>query len=211
MAPSQKKPKSTMDFALLKKYGIPVAKNAFAKNPTEAAAAAKKIGYPVALKLSSEKALHKTEKGAVALGIQNEGALLSEAGRLFSIDPEGQVLVQEMLKPRAEFIVGGKTDPQFGQIVLFGLGGIFVEVLKDKSIRICPIEEEEALIMIRELRTYPILAGARGGVAADEAKLAGIIAGASRLMEKEKLSELYINPLVWTKEGFIAADVRVIR
>lgn len=200
-----------MDFPLLSKYGMPCVPYAFAKNAKQAQAAAEKIGYPVALKLSSAKALHKTEKGAVILNICDEKGLLSSVQRLLSIDSSGMLLVQKMVKPKFELIIGGKIDAQFGPIVLVGSGGIYVEVFKDKSLRACPVSMEDALEMIRELKAYPVLAGARGGKVADENELARIIVSASKLMMDEKVSELDINPLVWDGVHFLAADARVIR
>lgn len=210
-SPARSKCFGTMDFALLKKYGIPVAEFALARNEKDAISTAKKIKYPVAMKLISASVLHKTEKNAISLDIRDEKTLASEFSRLLSIDRSGAILVQKYLKGKVELIIGGRIDPQFGQIVLFGLGGIYVEIMKDRALRVCPIEEEDALSMIRELKSYPILAGARGGKIANEDALAKIIVAASKLMQKEKPSELDINPLVWTGDGFIAADVRVIR
>ncbi len=204
-------PQTQMDFPLLSKYGIPCAPYKFVKNAQEAAKAAKIIGYPVALKLSSASASHKTEKGAVMLNIGSEAEAIAAAKKLLAIDSSGSLLVQKMLKSKLELIVGGKIDPQFGPIVLVGSGGIYVEVFKDRSLRVCPITIEDALEMIRELKAYPVLAGARGGKVANENDLARIIVAASKLMVKEKPSELDINPLVWDGEHFVAADVRVIR
>jgi len=202
-----------MDFPLLQKYKIPVLPYAFAKSCGEAKAAAKKIGYPLVLKLVSKNVLHKTEKGAVIVDIREQNALEEGCKKLFALDnsPSSSVLVQKMAKARLELIIGGRIDPQFGPIVLFGTGGIYVEVLKDRSLRACPIEEEEALLMIREIRSYPILQGVRGGKGVDENELAKIIVKASNLMAKEKPSELDINPLIWTNDGIFAADARVIR
>ncbi len=202
-----------MDFALLEKFGIPALPYAFAKNEKEAAMHAAKIGYPVALKLSSEKALHKTEEGAVIVDVRNAQELADACTKLLRIDSSSsaRLLVQKMAKPRLELILGGRMDSQFGPVVLFGMGGIYTEIFRDRSLRVCPITIEDALEMIRELKAYPVLAGARGGKIANENDLARIIVAASKLMMKEKPSELDINPLVWDGEHFVAADVRVIR
>ena len=121
------------------------------------------------------------------------------------------ILVQAYRPGRLELIIGGRTDPQFGPVVMLGMGGIYTEVLRDISIRICPLDVREARSMIRSLKSYPILAGARGRKPVDEEALVRILMRVSRLMEKEKPKELDLNPVLVRDDGLWAADVRVIK
>ena len=151
-------------FQMLEKYGIPVAKWAMAKTDTQAIAAAKKIGYPVAIKVDSPGILHKTDKGVVAANIKGEAELKKALKRIRRKAGRAKVngiIVQEHCGGK-EIIIGGADDPQFGDVVLFGLGGVFVEVLKDVSVRVTPIVKRDAEAMVKEIRGYPILAGVRG-------------------------------------------------
>ncbi len=204
----------TMDFGLLERYDIPVLPYAVAKSLAQAQKAAEKIRFPLALKLISKNALHKTDSGALALNIGNIRHLVSEYGRLMKIakgDAQASVLVQAYRPGRFELIVGGRTDSQFGPVVMLGMGGIYAEVLRDIAIRVCPLDEREARSMVRSLKSYPILAGARGRKPVDEAALARILMRVSRLMEKERPAELDINPVLARTDGLWAADVRVLK
>ncbi|VVB57062.1 Acetate--CoA ligase [ADP-forming] I subunit beta [uncultured archaeon] len=207
-------PSSTMDFDLLRRYGIPVLPACKVDGVEAALSCAKRLGYPVALKLISSQFLHKTDSGALALNIGNEHYLRVEYGRLMKMaggDKAASILVQAYRPGRFELIVGGRTDPQFGPIVLLGTGGIYTEVLRDMAIRVCPLDEREARSMIRSLKSHPILAGARGRKPVDEAALVRILLQVSKLMEKEKPAELDLNPVLVRDDGLWAADVRVIK
>jgi acyl-CoA synthetase (NDP forming) len=119
--------------------------------------------------------------------------------------------VQKMVKQGIELIVGGRNDPQFGQLILFGLGGIFVEVLKDVSIRVCPIAMDEAREMISEIRGSPLLHGARGSAPVDTEKLAHLLVNVSRMLyENDEIAELDLNPVIAYGNGFLAVDVRMV-
>jgi acetate---CoA ligase (ADP-forming) len=205
---------------VLAEYGIPVTREALATTAGEAVAAAQRIGYPVAIKVQSPDISHKTEAKAVRLGIENEGELraaydqvLANA-RAYDADAriEG-VLVQEMVKGGIEAILGVNNDPLFGPAVMFGLGGIFAEVLKDVAFRLAPVTPAVAREMIAEIKGYPVLAGARGKAPADVDALADAIVKLSALAIdlEEHLAELDVNPLfVMEKgQGVVAADALI--
>lgn len=203
-----------MDFELLSKYDIAHLECGTAKYEKEAQALAKKIGFPVALKIISPKVLHKTDMGGVALNVQDAQELQGAYGKMVKkfagMDVEG-VLVQKMApKGGIELIVGGKKDPQFGQMIMLGIGGIYVEVMRDFTFRICPITKADAEEMITELHGYKMLAGARGTKAVDQAALVSTLMKVSRLLEKEDPKEFDINPLVAYGKGCVALDVRII-
>ena len=204
----------TMDFDLLERYQIPLLSYALAPDADSAALVAKKIRYPVALKLISSKFLHKSDAGALALNIRDETTLVLEYARLHALaggDKSSSILVQAFRPGRFELIIGGRTDPQFGPVIMLGLGGIYTEVLRDTSLRVCPIDAAEARAMIRSLRAYPILSGARGRKPMDEEALVRVLLDAAKLMEKEKPRELDLNPILVRNDGIWAADVRVLR
>lgn len=202
-----------MDFALFKKYGIPILPYALAKDAGSASIFAKKIGYPVALKLISSRFLHKSDSGALALNVRDETTLVVEYTRLAAMGrgDKTSILVQAYRPGRFELIIGGKTDPQFGPVIMIGLGGIYTEVLRDTALRICPLDKTEARAMIHSLRAYPILSGARGRRPMDENALVRLLLNVARLMEKEKPAELDINPVLVRNDGIWAADARVLK
>ncbi|MCK4327572.1 MAG: acetate--CoA ligase family protein [Candidatus Diapherotrites archaeon] len=200
-------------FALLDKYGIPTAKFAVVKRVDAAAKAAKKIGYPVAVKIDSPDIVHKTERGVVAANLKDEAELRAGVKRVLKRAGKARVrgiIVQEHCSGK-EVIIGGTCDAQFGDVVLFGLGGIFVEVLKDFSVRVTPITRRDAKSMVKEIRGYPLLAGTRGEKPVAIPTIVNTIIKASRMLEREpKIKELDINPLFVDEKGVKAADVRVI-
>ncbi|MCC7107402.1 MAG: acetate--CoA ligase family protein [Chloroflexi bacterium] len=207
---------------LLAEAGTPIARHALAASAVEAASLAEQIGFPVAMKVASMDLPHKTEAGAVRLGIRSceeaartYGELL-EAVRAYA--PAARVdgvLVEEMVAGGIEAIVGAVDDPQFGPTVLFGLGGVFAEVLADTAIRIAPIDHTEALAMVREVRAFPLLDGARGRPKADLDALADTIVRVSDLAVEYAgdLAELDINPLMVLPrgQGVRAVDVLITR
>jgi acyl-CoA synthetase (NDP forming) len=195
---------------ILAEYGIPVTQESLAKTAAEAATIARRIGYPVAIKVQSPDISHKTEAKAVKLGITDDATLkaaydevLANA-RAYKADAriEG-VLIQEMVKAGTEAILGVTNDPLFGPAVMFGLGGIFAEVLKDVAFRLAPVTPSVAREMIAEIKGYPVLAGARGKPAADVDALADAIVRLSALAIdlKDHLAELDINPLFVMEKG----------
>jgi succinyl-CoA synthetase beta subunit len=206
---------------LLKAYGVPSTREVLCGSLSEAKDAAEEIGYPVALKVMSGDILHKTEAGVVALQLRNEEELRNAYGRLLehahTFAPHAHiqgVLVQEMVEEGLECLVGVKRDPLFGPMVAVGLGGIYVEVLKDLVLRKAPVSEGTALGMIEQLKGYPLLAGARGQKKRDIAALARLLRIVSEFACAEPdLLELDINPVFVRAEGegVVAADALVLR
>ena len=201
---------------LLKKYNIPIVEQRLVRSERDALAAARWIGYPVVLKLISREVIHKVDVGGVRMHVENEdevrrayGAILKSATRIRA-KVDG-VLVQKMARPGLELIVGGKKDEQFGPLVMFGLGGVLVEVMKDFSMRACPIKKEDALEMMGEIKARVLLEGYRGGERADKHALAELLVKVSKLMyENEKISELDLNPVIAHRKGYSIVDVRIV-
>ncbi len=205
---------------ILDAYGIPVTKEILVQTAEEAVMAASKIGFPVALKIMSPDILHKTDVGGVVLNLHGEDEVSSACQEMLSRvsinSPEARIeglLVQEMLSPGLEVIVGIKKDPIFGPAVVFGLGGVFVEVLNDTSTRIAPLKEEDALSMIREIKGHALLTGHRGELPRDTDALADVIMRISRLAIElqDAVEEVDINPLILYEKGagVVAADALI--
>ena len=206
---------------LLALYGVPVTKEALAATEQQAAAIAQETGYPVALKVQSRQILHKTEAKAIRLGLHTEAELLQAyrellaqmAARPEAVEVQG-ILVQEMVEGGTEVIVGTSLDSQFGPQVLFGLGGIFVEMLQDVSLRIAPLSKLDAEAMLGEIRGGKILQGVRGRAPADCGAIRDVILRLSQLALdlQDRVAEIDINPLIALREGqgAKAVDARVI-
>jgi acetyltransferase len=202
--------------ALLRCYGLPLTRESLAGSADEAVHQARELGRPVALKIQSPDIAHKTEAKAIRLGISGDEAVrrayeeVLEAGRAYRPDAriEG-VLVQEMVSDGEEVLLGVARDPTFGPVITVGLGGIYVEVLKDVALRLPPVDSQESMEMLRELRMYPLLAGARGRAPADIEALARCIERVSWLAVdlQDRIAELDINPLRVLAEG---QGVRVV-
>lgn len=206
---------------LLSAYGIPVTKEEVATSPEEAVAIARRLGYPVVLKVESPDILHKTEAGGVKLGLAGDEEVRKAYAEILDsvcrYNPGAQVdgiLVQEMLPKATEVIVGITQDATFGPVVVFGLGGILVEVMKDVSMRVAPLTRRDAEEMIREIKGYPILTGVRGRPAADLEALTQVLLRVSQLATDLSgiVKELDINPLmVFPKgRGVKAADALMV-
>jgi len=207
---------------ILALYGIPVTREKLARSPEEAVQAARSIGYPVVLKVESPQVIHKTEAGGVKLGLDFDPAVMEGFENIIrsveQYDPHARisgVLVQEMVRGGVEVFAGVTRDPSFGPVLAFGLGGIFVEILKDISLRLPPITPEEALAMITSRRGFSLLSGARGRAKADVLIAVDILTRFSTLsLElKDLVAEIDINPLVLFSEGEggKAVDARMIR
>lgn len=200
------------------KYGIPVTKSMVAHTSDEAVDSAEKLGYPVVLKIVSPDVIHKSDVGGVKVGIQNpEDVGRSYVEILESVKKKvvgakiAGVLVQEMVPPTTEVIVGAIKDPQFGPAVMFGLGGVFVELLKDVTFRIAPVTLAEALEMITEVKAYPLLRGYRNTPPVDVDAIAGIIVSTSTaVMENPQIKELDLNPVMVYEKGAKVVDARII-
>ncbi|MDO9097817.1 MAG: acetate--CoA ligase family protein [Candidatus Methanoperedens sp.] len=201
---------------LLAKYGIPVTKESIATSADGALAIALQIGFPVAMKISSPDISHKSDVGGVVLNVKKEEVRTTYTELIALIKKkvpnaiiEG-ILIQQMAPTGHETIVGLKKDAQFGHALMFGLGGIFVEVYKDVSFRVVPIEKSDALDMISEIKGYPILKGIRGRKPADIDAIARVLVSVSDMAEKENIIELDINPLIVNESGAVAVDARAM-
>jgi len=199
-------------------YDIPTPAYDVSSNSEEAKNFANKLGYPVVLKIVSPDILHKTDAGGVAVGLENDAEVKKEfeemLQRVKNYKKDAKiigVLIQKMAPPSTEVIIGGLKDPQFGQTLMFGLGGIFVEVLKDVTFRIAPISSKDAREMIREIKAYPILKGYRGQPAVDEEAIINILLNTSRLMmEHPEINQLDLNPIMAYDKGASVVDARII-
>lgn len=196
-------------YEVLKAYDFPVINYFLAENETQAARAAQKIGFPVVLKVASLDVLHKFDFGGVKLGLRNSGevrkAFHEIQENVLSKNPEARILgmiVEEMAPPGKEIILGMNRDPQFGPILMFGLGGIYVEALEDVTFRLAPIRELTAKMMITRTKTHKILEGFRGGPIYDTEAIATCLKRLSQLvMDFEEIKELDINPLIVFEKG----------
>jgi len=199
-------------------YGIPVPRFELARSVEEAVEHAERIGYPVVLKVVSPQVVHKTDVGGVFLNVSNREEVReayrkvveNTLNRIPSAEIVG-VLVEEQVKEGVEVIVGAFRDRQFGPTVMFGLGGVFVEVLDDVSFRVAPVSEADAEEMIREIRGYRILRGYRGRPPADLEAVKEIILKVSRMVtELREIGEVDLNPIHVYEEGAVAVDVKII-
>lgn len=200
-------------------YGIPTPASGLARDLAAARAIAADVGYPVAMKIASPDILHKSDIGGIALGIVDEGSLEAAYARVLAAVgermPEADiwgVTVQAMTPRGREVIVGVNRDPQFGPLLMVGLGGVYVEVLKDVVFRLCPVSHDEAREMIAEIRAFPLLRGARGQRAADIDAIADVLVRVSALaIDFPEIMEMDVNPLIVMDRGggALAADVRI--
>lgn len=205
---------------VIEAYGMRLPQSQLARSPEEAVAIASAIGFPVVMKISSPDILHKSDIGGVKVGVADATAvrdtyeLIEYRARKYN--PEAAiwgVLIQQQVRKGRELLVGVNRDPQFGPLVAFGMGGIYVEVLKDVAFRLAPITREEAHAQIREIRTFPLLRGVRGDLPADIAAAEEVILRVSQLVtEFPEIVEMDINPLVVHNqgEGAIVLDARII-
>ena len=198
---------------LLDAYSIPVTKEFVATSIKDAVSYAKEIGYPVVLKGSSRTLTHKTEHKLIELGIDSDQAL-EKAYHALQERGKGQldgILVQQMVKGERELVAGLIRDPQFGPCVMFGLGGIFTEVLKDVTFRVAPLEMRDALEMMDEIRARKLLDAFRGKPAVNRDVLAKALINLGRIgLEIDEVAEIDINPLIIHEDMPIAVDALVI-
>jgi acetyl-CoA synthetase (ADP-forming) len=199
-------------------YGIPTPAFGVARNPSEAGDIADNVQFPIVLKVVSQDVLHKTEAGGVMLDLssreQVENGYSQIIAKVRAYDEKARiagVLVQHMAPMGLEVIVGGLRDSQFGPTVLFGLGGIFVEVLKDASFRVAPISDLDSQEMIREIHSYSILQGVRGQPPADEKAITQILQATSNIMmENPAMQQIDLNPTLVYATGASVVDARMI-
>ncbi len=196
---------------LLIKYGIPLCPGRLTVKKSDALAFAEKIGYPAVLKVSSLEPTHKTDLGLVKAGIKDKKELEKAWDELDKkkIEKEG-ILIQKQLSG-VEVAVGMKRDSQFGPVLMFGLGGVMVELLKDVSFRIAPLKKKDVLEMMKETKGYRLLSGFRSQKAVDLEKLIGIFLSLSELsLNEEKVREIDFNPVIVNEKGAWVADPRFI-
>jgi succinyl-CoA synthetase beta subunit len=197
----------------LEAYGIPVTREELAPTPDDAVKIAQKIGYPVVLKGESPELTHKTEMNVIELNLADERQVRAAYERIMGtgVVPKGGILVQEMIKGQRELVVGLSRDPQFGPCVMFGLGGIYTELLRDVSFRVAPLTEYDALQMMDEIRAKKILDEFRGKPAVDRKLLAKMLIAVGQIgLDYEQVSELDINPLIISGNRPVAVDALVI-
>ena len=203
---------------VLHEAGIPVALSVLARDAKEAVKAAEKTGFPVVLKVVSPDIAHKSDVGGVRLGLESkedvEEAFDEIMDAVKAAQPDARiegVAVQNMAPPGTEVIVGMSKDPQFGPVMMFGLGGILVEVLKDVAFRIVPLEPKDTRQMVREIKGFPVLEGVRGQPSADLAALENLILKLSDFIEDHpEIEELDLNPVFAYPDGVLAVDARIV-
>jgi len=203
---------------LLKRAGIPVVEARLATTKKQAVSMGKELGFPVVLKVISADVIHKSDSGGVRLGLGNS----TQVGRAYSDimssvrqrHPQATIQgisVQPMAPPGIEVIIGMSTDPQFGPVIMFGLGGVLVEILKDVSFRIVPVTRRDAAEMVREIKGYPVLAGFRGQKPASVPALEELIVKVSQFIERNpQIRELDLNPVFAYENKAVAVDARVV-
>jgi acyl-CoA synthetase (NDP forming) len=203
---------------ILKQVGIPVVEARLAENQKEVVSLSQKTGFPVVLKIISPDVVHKTDSGGVKLGLKSVSEvrkayneILASVKKQFPRAVIHGVSVQKMARPGTEVIIGTSKDPQFGPVIMFGLGGIFVEMLKDVSFRIIPVARRDAQEMIQEIKGYPLLQGYRGKEPASIPVLVDMILEISNLINKNpQIKELELNPIFAYKDRAVAVDARII-
>lgn len=203
---------------ICKLYNIPVPNFKIARSLEEAKAIAEELGYPVVMKVVSPNVLHKSDVGGVMVNLKGSRDLEEAYEKILEnikrnvgdVDLKG-FLVEKMAPPSTEVIIGMIRDLQFGPVIMFGLGGIFVEIFKDVSFRIAPLDRDDAEEMIKEIKAYPILEGVRGREPADINKLIDIIMKVSNLvMDIDDIKELDLNPVFAYRDGALVVDARII-
>ncbi|MCK4368797.1 MAG: acetate--CoA ligase family protein [Dehalococcoidales bacterium] len=203
---------------VIKQAGISVVDTKLATSKEEAISISRRFGFPVALKIASPDIVHKSDAGGVKLGLETA----RQVGKAYEDilqavrqkHPQARiqgVVVQKMARPGVEVIIGMSKDDQFGPVLMFGLGGILVEVLKDVSFRIVPLAERDAAEMIREIKGYPLLEGYRGQEAVDVSHLEELLLKVSEFVERNpEVKELDLNPIFAYSDGAVAVDARVV-
>ena len=199
---------------LLAAYKIPVTREILVDEAKDLAKALKEIGFPLVMKGCSAEIAHKTEKGLIRVDIRTDGEAKAAFNEIMAnMDGgKGGVLVQEMIKGQRELVIGLTRDPQFGPCVMFGLGGIFTEILRDVSFRKAPLEKRDALEMMREIKGYKILDAIRGMGAADVGILTEMLINIGRIgLENDAVKEIDANPVILSKAGKpVAVDALVV-
>lgn len=202
----------------MKEAGIPVTEAVLATSEQNVADLSSKLGFPVALKVMSNDIIHKSDAGGVKLGLKdaeeakNAYREIMASAKQYNPDAVIQgVSVQQMACPGQEIIIGMTKDEQFGPVLMFGIGGVMVEVMKDVSFRLVPLQPRDAAEMVREIKGYPLLTGFRGSEPCDVPYLEQMLLELSAFLEQHpEIKELDLNPVFSYKEGAMVVDARVI-
>lgn len=198
---------------VLASYGIPVTREILAGDRSGAAKAAAELGYPLVMKGCSSEIAHKTERGLIRVDIRSEAEALKAFEEILAgmDSSKGAVLVQEMIKGRRELVMGLTRDDQFGPCVMFGLGGIFTEILRDVSFRRAPLEKSDALEMMGEIRGHGILDAVRGMEVADRDLLADMLIKVGRIgAEIDQVQEIDLNPVILSGSRPVVVDALMV-
>ena len=218
MASGRKVALPSESLELVKLFGIDIPDYALVKTAEEAVEVSRKIGFPIVLKIASQDALHKSDMGGVVIGIKNieevernYHKVIDNLKRNVQNPRVDGVLIQKQIPEATQVIIGGIYDKQFGPAVMFGLGGVFVELFKDVSFRIAPVTENEALEMIKEIKAYPALSGYRGSKMVDMKQIVKAIIIISELISNISIiKEVELNPLLVYEKNVMAVDARVV-
>jgi acyl-CoA synthetase (NDP forming) len=203
---------------VLKEAGIPVTETVLARSADEAATIAQRVGFPVVLKIVSVDIVHKSDVGGVKLNLGDAAAVKKAYEEILASAKRAQpnarvqgVSVQRMAKPGVEVIMGASQDAQFGPVLMFGLGGVMVEVLKDVAFRVVPLNKQDAHDMVREIKGFAVLQGARGAQPVDVGKLEEALLKLSAYLERHpEVREVDLNPVFAYGDGIVAVDARVV-
>jgi len=199
--------------AFLAKEGIPVNPTYEVGDIDEAKRLAEKLGYPVVLKVSSSKVIHKSDIGGVVTNIANpidlEEVFLLIKEKVKGIDPDARLCIQPHLKKGIELVVGVSTDSSFGKVIMFGVGGIWIEVFRDVAFRLIPIKEKDALQMIEEIKAKSLLDGLRGYPPVEKKALCKFLMQISDLAQTKNIKEMDLNPVFAWEDNIIVADARL--
>jgi acyl-CoA synthetase (NDP forming) len=203
---------------LIKNAGVNVVDTRLARSKEEAVGICDQLGYPVVVKIASKEVTHKSDAGGVKLGIQSSEELgkaydeiLASVTQKYPKAAIEGVTVQKTARPGVEVIIGMFTDAQFGPVLMFGLGGIFVEIIKDVSFRIVPLTQKDTREMIRQIKGYPLLEGYRGQERVDISNLESILLKLSKFVEQyPEIKEFDLNPIFAYSDGAVVVDARVI-
>ena len=205
-------------YELCASYGMRVPRFRVAKSPEEAVEAARSIGYPVVLKVLSPQVMHKTDVGGVVVGLMNDDGVRSAyegiLGSVRSLRPDARIsgiLVESQAPPSVEVIVGVTEDRKFGKVLMFGLGGIFAELMEDVSFRLIPVDEDDAREMMSEVRGYDVLKGFRGRPPLDVDSIVDLLLSTSRMVvENPQISQMDLNPVIVYEKGYVVVDCKVL-
>jgi len=198
---------------VLASYHIPITREISVQKSDDVIPAAKEIGYPVVMKGCSSEITHKTEKGLIQTDIRNDREALEVFNTIMAgmNGLSGSILIQEMIKGKRELVIGLIRDPQFGPCVMFGLGGIFTEILKDVSFRLAPLEKKDALEMMDEIKAHKILDAVRGMDAVDRELLSEMLINVGRIgVENDAIKDIDINPVIISGSRPVAVDALVV-